>query len=234
MAAEERERASLREELANTLAAHTSIEEEIFYPAAMEALGPHGRIREGYEEHALADYALYRLLSVSPMDETFAAKLSALKEVVMNHVEEEESELLPQTEGEMTSERLQELGERLEARFAERLTEGARPLLEKSLGIAARSATKTAQRGAETTKRAAAAPAKRTQSRKATTTKRSTAAAAPAKRTQSRKATTQKTPARGQGMSRAQQKGTASRSGTNRGNATGARSATQGRKRAGR
>ena len=183
-AEDEDERASLREELANAIAAHTSIEEEIFYPAAMEALGPGARIREAFEEHAVADFALYRLMSVSVGDETFSAKLGALKDILMNHLEEEESELLPQAEGEMGREQLEQLGDRLASRFTERLAEGHRPILERSLGIAARQvATQApgAKKAAAPRKRASAkrASAKRAPAKRQAMPKR---AAAPAKR----------------------------------------------------
>ncbi len=130
-------RTTLREQLANNLAAHAAIEEEIVYPAVMEAMGPNGRIREGLEEHAVAEFALYRLMQVSPMDETFSAKVAALKELVMNHVEEEESEILPAAEGEL-GERLEMLGERCEMRFMEKMAEGAEAILAQNLGIIAR------------------------------------------------------------------------------------------------
>ncbi|UQA61473.1 hemerythrin domain-containing protein [Polyangium aurulentum] len=136
-AEDESARTALRLELANNLAAHAAIEEEIFYPATMEALESNGRIREGLEEHALAEFALYRLMQVSPMDETFSAKVSALKELVKHHVEEEESEILPQAESAM-GERLEMLGERLEMRFMEKMSEGAESILAQNLGIIAR------------------------------------------------------------------------------------------------
>jgi len=201
-AEDEEERGALREELANALAAHTSIEEEIFYPAAMEAIGPAGRVREALEEHAIADFALYRFTNVSTTDETFAAKLGALKDVVMDHVEEEESELLPQAEGEMPREQLEMLGERLASRFEERLAEGYQAILARSLGIAARQVAQTAP-GAKKASAPRRAPAK--QKGNGGTTK--TTAQQPAKRgqteTAARKARAQKTtPARGQGVSR--------------------------------
>ncbi len=172
-AEDETEKVSLREELANALAAHTAIEEEIFYPAAMEVLGPSGRIREAFEEHAVADYALYRLMSVSVGDETFSAKLGALKDVVMNHVEEEESELLPQADGEMERDQLEQLGDRLSSRFEERLAEGHRAILERSLGIAARQVATQAP-GAKK----AAAPRTRASAKRKVMPKRGAAAGA--------------------------------------------------------
>src|SRR5690606_13870559 len=136
-------------------------------------LGPSGRIREAFEEHAVADFALYRLMSVSVGDETFSAKLGALKDILMNHIEEEESELLPQAEGEMEREQLEQLGDRLQSRFTERLAEGHRPILERSLGIAARQVATQAP-GAKK----AAAPRKRAPAKRAMPKR----AAAPAKR----------------------------------------------------
>jgi Hemerythrin HHE cation binding domain len=156
-AEDDEERAALRGELADMLAAHTAIEEELFYPAVLEHLGPGMRIRESLEEHAVADFVLYRVISVSVADETFSAKLATLKDVVMNHIEEEESEMLPQVDGEMDRHALEQLGDRMSVRFEERLREGHRPILERSLGIAARQVAVAAP-GA---KKAAPAPTRR-------------------------------------------------------------------------
>lgn len=174
-AEDDEERAALRVELADMLAAHTAVEEELFYPAALEHLGPASRIRESLEEHAVMDFALYRLVSVSVADETFSAKLATLKDVTMNHIEEEESELLPQVEGEVERQVLEELGDKLAAHFEERLHEGHRSILERSLGIAARQVAVSAP-GAK--KAAAATPARQTSTkRKAGAPKRPIAAA---------------------------------------------------------
>jgi hemerythrin-like domain-containing protein len=191
-AEDESARTALRLELANNLAAHASIEEEIMYPVVMEALGPDGRIREGFEEHALAEFALYRLMQVSPMDETFSAKVAALKDLVTHHIEEEESEILPKAESEL-GERLEMLGERLEVRFMEKMSEGAEAILAQNLGIIARggvvtleaiqaeqanggAAKKAAQRPAQKlaagTKRSGATQAKRGAAGKTTAAKR--------------------------------------------------------------
>ncbi|MDI1436527.1 hemerythrin domain-containing protein, partial [Polyangium sorediatum] len=222
-AEDEDERASLREELANALAAHTAIEEEIFYPAAMEALGPSSRIREAFEEHAVADFALYRLMSVSVGDETFSAKLGALKDIVMNHVEEEESELLPQAEGEMEREQLEHLGERLSVRFSERLAEGHRPILERSLGIAARQVAVQAL-GAKK----AAAPRKRAPAKRQAMPKR---AAGAAKRGAAKRSAAKAAPAK-RGAAVTQKRGAAVAQKRNAGAVAGGAARTQARKSA--
>lgn len=261
-AEDDEERNSLREELANRLAAHTAIEEEIFYPAAMEAIGPTARVREALEEHAVADFALYRLLSVSTSDESFQAKLGCLKDVVMNHVEEEESELLPQADGEMDQDKLEAIGDKLAARFEDRMVEGHRSILERSLGITMRQAAQAAPGAKKAAARPARAPAKRQVAQKRARAQAKPAAApaqkrgggraaAPAKKanggatTQGRAqgtrkaAGTSKAPARGQGVSRTA--GAGASAGRGQGGARGAAKqaprgakAAAGRKRAGR
>ncbi len=65
------------EKLANSLSAHMVIEQELFYPAVFEA--DEDLVLESYEEHAVARFALKRLLKTEPSDETFAAKVTTLK-----------------------------------------------------------------------------------------------------------------------------------------------------------
>ena len=107
----------LMEELANDLAAHMTIEQEIFYPAVQrvdEAL-----IREAYEEHALAEVALKRLLATDPESPQFKARVVACKELIEHHVKEEEEELFPKVEKKLGDAQLGELGKQMKTRFDE-------------------------------------------------------------------------------------------------------------------
>jgi len=233
-AEDDEERAALRVELADMLAAHTAIEEEVFYPAVLEQLGPGSRIRESLEEHAVADFALYRLVSISVADETFTAKLATLKDVVMNHIEEEESELLPQAEGEMDRQLLDQLGDRMASRFEERLREGHRPILERSLGIAARQVAVAAPgaKKAAPTRRARATAKKRpaaTQKRAMGVAKRGSAPkrAAPAKQVPSSKKASTKTSAHAQSSSKSEPSSSRSSSRQSQGSSRGAQKAAQ-------
>ncbi|MGK4001778.1 hemerythrin domain-containing protein [Sorangium sp. So ce1036] len=121
------EPAPILAELANELAAHMAIEQELFYPAVRRI--DEGLILEGYEEHAIAELALKRLISTSPEDASFKARVTTLRELIQHHVEEEEEELFPKVEEAMDEERLQELGERMKAEFEQRLSEGYEVLL---------------------------------------------------------------------------------------------------------
>ncbi|WP_437588293.1 hemerythrin domain-containing protein [Sorangium sp. So ce1000] len=114
-------------ELANELAAHMAIEQETFYPAVRQI--KEDLILESYEEHAIAELALKRLLSTSPEDSAFKARVTTLKELIQHHVEEEEEELFPAVEKVVGEERLTELGRSMKAEFEERLAEGYEALL---------------------------------------------------------------------------------------------------------
>jgi hypothetical protein len=123
--------AAVLEELASALAAHMAIEQEIFYPAAYEA--DEEIIFESLEEHALAEIALKRLLGTAPDDPSFHARVSATKELIEHHVEEEESELFPKVEKALDEDALKELGERMQARFEEVEAAGYSAVLPESL-----------------------------------------------------------------------------------------------------
>jgi hemerythrin-like domain-containing protein len=104
-------------ELSNDLAAHMAIEQEIFYPAVKQL--DEDLIREAYEEHALAEVALKRLLATDPEADAFKARVVAAKELIEHHVKEEEEDLFPKVEKKLGEERLNELGKRMKTRFDE-------------------------------------------------------------------------------------------------------------------
>ena len=114
--------APLLEELANSLAAHMAIEQEIFYPRIKEVESD--LVNESYEEHAVSELALKRLLATDPDEEAFQARVTTLKELIEHHVEEEEQELFPKVEKAMEESDLAQLGKAMKARFEEVLEAG--------------------------------------------------------------------------------------------------------------
>ena len=70
--------APLLEQLSNNLAAHMTIEQEIYYPAAKAV--KEDLVFESFEEHSLAELGLKRLLATRSKDESFRAKVTACKE----------------------------------------------------------------------------------------------------------------------------------------------------------
>jgi iron-sulfur cluster repair protein YtfE (RIC family) len=106
---------ALRDELANHLAAHMAIEQDIFYPAIKRVNDD--LVNESYEEHALAEVALKRLLATDPEDDEFRARVIALKDLLQHHLQEEEEELFPAVQRVLGKEALEQLGQTMQQRF---------------------------------------------------------------------------------------------------------------------
>ena len=109
-------------ELANNLAAHMAIEQDIFYPA-VKAIDE-DLVAEAYEEHSLAELGLKRLLATKPSAASFKARVTACKELIEHHVEEEEHDLFPKVEKKLGEEKLLEMGKAMKARFDEVVASG--------------------------------------------------------------------------------------------------------------
>lgn len=114
---------SVAADICEKLTVHAQIEEEIFYPAARQALGDDSEIvDEAEEEHADAKQLIAEIEEMSPEDSDYDAKVKSLSEAIAHHVEEEEAEMFPklrqsgmetQALGEHMAERKQEIMEEL-------------------------------------------------------------------------------------------------------------------------
>jgi hemerythrin superfamily protein len=78
------------------LQVHAQLEEEIFYPAAREAINQAELINEAIAEHAAAKQLIAEIEGMDASDELYDAKVKVLGEQVSHHIEEEEDELFPQ------------------------------------------------------------------------------------------------------------------------------------------
>lgn len=119
--------ATLLIELANDLAAHMAIEEEILYPRIRSI--DENLFFESNEEHSIAQFALKRLWRTDPDDEAFKARVTTLKELIEHHVQEEENETFPMLEKTIEEDMLQELGKAMEQRFEEILEQMNKAIL---------------------------------------------------------------------------------------------------------
>jgi hemerythrin superfamily protein len=107
-------------EITKELVVHTTIEEEIFYPAVRDAgddLSP--KIAEALEEHHVAKTLLAEIEAVDPSDEAWTAKVQVLIESVEHHAGEEEEEMFPEVRKALPADALVEIGTRLDARKGE-------------------------------------------------------------------------------------------------------------------
>ena len=117
------EKGQLFDELADKLAAHSKIEETIFYPAVM-AKQTEEILLESAEEHLAIKRVLADMLELDVEDEHFDAKLSVMKEQIEHHArEEEEGELFPKVKKLMSADELEGLGGEMMAKFTELLDE---------------------------------------------------------------------------------------------------------------
>src|SRR4029453_7333435 len=110
-------RRRLLAEIGEKLKLHTSLEENIFYPAvkAIETKKAEEMVLEAYEEHHVVDLVLAELPRVDPAAATSEAKMTVLKELVEHHVEEEEDEMFPMAEKKFGAEKSRELAAQLQA-----------------------------------------------------------------------------------------------------------------------
>lgn len=95
---DKRSRSSIAQEVLMALEIHTTLEEELVYPAIREVIEQEESIDEALEEHHVAKLLIKELHKMDAGDEAFAAKFKVLGEIVGHHIEEEEGEMFPQAE----------------------------------------------------------------------------------------------------------------------------------------
>jgi hemerythrin superfamily protein len=76
--------------ICDALTVHTTIEEEIFYPAFFEATADRDIHHEAVVEHAGAKKLIADILGMTSEDDYFDAKVTVLSEMIKHHVKEEE------------------------------------------------------------------------------------------------------------------------------------------------
>jgi iron-sulfur cluster repair protein YtfE (RIC family) len=106
----------IAETICSELKIHTTIEEELFYPAAREALrqANHDLLDEAQIEHDSAKVLIERIEAGSPADDDYDALVKVLSEYIKHHVKEEQTELFPKVQ--KTDLDLAALGDRMEKR----------------------------------------------------------------------------------------------------------------------
>jgi len=112
-------RRQLFTQLADSLAAHATVEEKLFYPTVM-AKQTEDILHESVEEHLSIKRLLADLIALDTDDEQFLSKLGVLKEQVAHHAhEEEEKKLFPKVKDMFDAEQRAGIGNELIAMFDE-------------------------------------------------------------------------------------------------------------------
>ncbi|WP_437316731.1 hemerythrin domain-containing protein [Sorangium sp. So ce385] len=99
------------DELTKHLLAHMLAEQVVLFPELL-AIEP-DLIGGACEEHTVARFEIRRVVNTAPEDPSFRARLSTLRELVMHHADEEERELLPRIEAELSEEANERLGQQM-------------------------------------------------------------------------------------------------------------------------
>jgi len=115
-------RMKLLQQIESEVKVHSTIEEEIFYPAYRDAVkkkDDREMYQEALEEHHVVDLVMPEVKECDPAGEVFAAKAKVLKELIEHHADEEEKEMFKRARKVMDAAELRELGQRLQARKKE-------------------------------------------------------------------------------------------------------------------
>ncbi len=83
-------KAALVKQICTELIVHTTLEEEIYYPACREAGVEHDDLDEAQVEHDGAKTLISDLMKETPAAEYYDAKVKVLSEYIKHHVKEEE------------------------------------------------------------------------------------------------------------------------------------------------
>ena len=109
-------KAKLAEQICDALKVHTTIEEEIFYPAFLAATQDEDKHHEAEVEHEGAKKLIKTIEEMDPDDDYFEARIKVLSEMIKHHVKEEEKPGGMFSEARKSDMDLDELGLRLKSR----------------------------------------------------------------------------------------------------------------------
>jgi hemerythrin superfamily protein len=109
----------LATDICNALKVHTTIEEEIFYPAFLEATDDKDTHHEAEIEHDGAKKLIAEIEASSPDDDYYDSKVKVLSEMIKHHVKEEEQPGGMFAEARKSDMDLDALGEQLAQRKSE-------------------------------------------------------------------------------------------------------------------
>lgn len=120
---------------------HTHIEETIFYPELLKKGKKDLKdiTREGIEEHGQAKMFLEELSKMTARNKQYEAKLKVLMEDIEHHVKEEEDEMFPLVEDQLSATANEKLGVAMEqekVKFIETLLPAEKKALQASLAYA--------------------------------------------------------------------------------------------------
>lgn len=124
------EKQKIAKQAIEELRIHSTIEEELFYPAVREQLKS-GVMNEADEEHHVAKVLIAELDAMNGDNDHFDAKFTVLAESVRHHIKEEEDDMLPKARDLHID--FQALGKKMERRREELIAKGLPPTAEDAM-----------------------------------------------------------------------------------------------------
>jgi hemerythrin-like domain-containing protein len=115
-------RTKLLGQIESEVKVHSTVEEEIFYPAFRDAVrkkNDRELYQEALEEHHVVDLVMPEVKECDPAGEVFPAKAKVLKELIEHHADEEEKQMFKTARQVIAKEDLLDLGARIQARKKE-------------------------------------------------------------------------------------------------------------------
>jgi len=103
------ERQTLMQEVVMKLTAHMDMEEQLLYPMVAERVGAEDE-EEAQIEHGLAREGIEKMSGMAEMP-GFGAVVEMLKGGILHHVEEEETEIMPELKDALTTDEWRALGD---------------------------------------------------------------------------------------------------------------------------
>ena len=113
--------------ICNALKVHTTIEEEIFYPAFLEATEDKDLHHEAEIEHDGAKKLIAQIEASGPDDEYYDSKVKVLSEMIKHHVKEEEQPGGMFSEAKKSDMDLLSLGQQMKARKDMLMAQAGKP-----------------------------------------------------------------------------------------------------------
>ncbi len=113
--------ASQKMEIAQTvfeeLRVHSKLEKDIFYPAVREVGDQEDKelVEHSYHDHEEVELLIAKLRGMTTVDKQYETLFQELTSAVMEHAQEEELQMFPDTEKQMDANRLQELGQQMQS-----------------------------------------------------------------------------------------------------------------------
>jgi hypothetical protein len=114
-------------QICQALEVHTEIEEEIFYPAFLQATEEEDIHHEAEIEHESAKKLIAEIEESGPDDDYYDAKVKVLSEMIKHHVNEEEQRDGMFAKARQSDMDLKELGSQLAARKQELMSKNRQP-----------------------------------------------------------------------------------------------------------